>query len=540
MGIVRKLCSKVRSSLYVFKKAEIMQNIVNKEINGEYDNLCHSCYFNERYHQQAALGKMQELNKALHISILLGGALGDYIVYLRFVDEVSTICECSVDLFLDRMEFARFVYGRRENVTIVHDAENCLFHNSCTHYDMALHLDHGLTVRHCDLGVIREKAPLFYETACRIVEYAKATRVDISDQPSRESVILRRAKFYGNTKWSMLGCGGAVDVAETYSNLLLDPAYFPVLKRYDLEGRRYITVNIGADKKMGGTAQTKVLPPQTIEAFIALFKSCYPGWLVVQTGVKDSLPLKGADRYAFGCQLEETAVILKNSACHVDSEGGLVHMASQLSTPCVVSFGPTPVYYYGYERNENIVAPACSDCMSVTGNWSRVCPRGMQVPACMQSITAEMILERVDKLDLNGVAAPRREKTADDWKALTDELRGGKTGRVCFIGPLTERLSETLLALMREGNQVWLYIPTELEEDVIVRRTVLKQQGMRVEYGNALNIAKAGEAFDTVVCDRSVIAAEMSGYAKKECARLAAADGQVIWWKGSDRTACGV
>ena len=55
MGIVRKLCSKVRSSLYVFKKAEIMQNIVNKEINGEYDNLCHSCYFNERYQQRARL-----------------------------------------------------------------------------------------------------------------------------------------------------------------------------------------------------------------------------------------------------------------------------------------------------------------------------------------------------------------------------------------------------------------------------------------------------------------------------------------------------
>ncbi len=540
MGIVRKLCSKVRSSLYVFKKAEIMQNIVNKEINGEYDNLCHSCYFNERYQQRARLEGMLEPENTLRLAIYLGGTMGDYIVYLRFVDEVSTICECSVDLFLDRMEFARFVYGRRENVTVVHDAENCLFHNSCTYYDMALHLDHGLTVRHCNLGAIREKAPLFYETACRIVEHAKATRIDIGNQHERESVILRRAKFYGNTKWSLLGCGGAVDMAEAYSNLLLDPAYFPVLKRYDLEGRKYITVNIGADKKMGGTAQTKVLPPQTIEAFIALFKSRYPDWLVVQTGVRDSLPLKGADRYAFDCRLEETAVILKNSACHVDSEGGLVHMASQMSTPCVVSFGPTPVHYYGYERNENIVAPACSDCMSVTGNWSRVCPRGMQAPACMQSITAEMILERVDKLDLNGVAAPRQEKTVDDWKALTGELKDGKVSRICFIGPLTERVSEAALALTREGDRVWLYIPPEMEADTVTLRTALKQRDVRVEYGDALNIAKADGAFDTVVCDRSGIAAEMSGYAEKECARLAAADGQIIWWKGSDRAACAV
>ncbi|MEI3347542.1 MAG: hypothetical protein V8R55_03770 [Dysosmobacter sp.] len=87
MGFFKKLFSKIRASLYVFKKAEILRNVVNKEIGGEYDNLCHSCYFNERYHERAKLEGIFQPEKGLRISIYLGGALGDYIVYLRFVDE---------------------------------------------------------------------------------------------------------------------------------------------------------------------------------------------------------------------------------------------------------------------------------------------------------------------------------------------------------------------------------------------------------------------------------------------------------------------
>ena len=380
MGIISKLFSKMRASLYLFKKAEILKNVVNKEIGGEYDNLCHTCYFNERYHERAKLEGMFQPDTGLRISIYLGGALGDYIVYLRFVDEISSICACSVDLFLDRIEFAMYVYGDRKNITIIHDAQNCLFNNSYMEYDLAVHLDHGLTLKHCNLGAIREKAPDFYVTACKITEYARAHQLNIANQSERESVILRRAKFLGETKWSKLSCGGAVDMDAMYSNLLLNPDLLPALDRYQVRDQAYITVNYGADKNMGGTAQTKVLPFDTVIMFVQEFKKQYPDILVVQTGVKDSMMIPGADRYAFHCRLGETAVLLKHSMCHIDSEGGLVHMASQLSTPCVVSFGPTPVYYYGYPRNHNIVASTCHDCMSTTPQWSKVCPRGMQVP----------------------------------------------------------------------------------------------------------------------------------------------------------------
>lgn len=535
MGIISKLFSKMRASLYLFKKAEILKNVVNKEIGGEYDNLCHTCYFNERYHERAKLEGMFQPDTGLRISIYLGGALGDYIVYLRFVDEISSICACSVDLFLDRIEFAMYVYGDRKNITIIHDAQNCLFNNSYMEYDLAVHLDHGLTLKHCNLGAIREKAPDFYVTACKITEYARAHQLNIANQSERESVILRRAKFLGETKWSKLSCGGAVDMDAMYSNLLLNPDLLPVLDRYQVRDQPYITVNFGADRNMGGTAQTKVLPLSTIATMVQLFKERHPEILVVQTGVKNSMKIPGADRYAFNCKLGETAILLKHSMCHIDSEGGLVHMASQLSTPCVVSFGPTPVYYYGYPRNKNIVAPACNDCMSTTPQWSRVCPRGMQVPACMKSISPEDILESVSEILTNNQARDKEVEEIYQGRlvSLTEEtaefIKNPQVVDICIISPLNSALVQQLSLLKKAGKYITLFIPLEIDQEGVQVRTQLKKMGIKVEYGSALNIARPSGSFDVVFCQKDIMQKEVQKDCAKECMRLLKEHGILVW-----------
>lgn len=524
MGIISKLFSKMRASLYVFKKAEILKNVVNKEINGEYDNLCHTCYFNERYHERAKLDGIFQPDLGLRISIYLGGALGDYIVYLRFVDEISSICACTVDLFLDRIEFATYVYGERKNINIIHDAQNCLFNNSYTEYDLAVHLDHGLTLKHCNLGAIREKAPDFYVTACKIAEYARSHQLNITNQSERESVILRRAKFLGETKWSKLSCGGAVDMDLMYSNLLLDPDLLPVLDRYQIRDQAYITVNFGADKNMGGTAQTKVLPLSTIAALVQLFKERHPEILVVQTGVKNSMKIPGADRYAFNCKLGETAILLKHSMCHVDSEGGLVHMASQLSTPCAVSFGPTPVYYYGYPRNKNIVAPACNDCMSTTPQWSRVCPRSLQIPDCMASITAEMLLDTVEAVLLEVQSSQADKLAIPMCQGIPDTLAGAE---ICIISGLTKATVQTAESLRRAGNTVTIFISADIDDEIVQYRTRLKKSGITVEYGTAFNIARPTSKFDAVLCEK--VEPKWEQYGIAECRRILKNDGMLIW-----------
>ena len=538
MSILNKVFSKIRSSLYVFKKAEIMQNIVNKEINGEYDNLCHKCYFNERYHQHAKLQGILQTDNKLSISIYLGGALGDYIVYLRFVDEISSICECNVDLFTDRIEFANYVYGQRKNVTIIHDAHNCLFNTSFKEYDLAVHLDHGLTLKHCNLGDIREKSPDFYVTACKIVEYSQSNKINIEKQHERESVILRRAKFLGENKWSKLSCNGAIDMSEKYSNIVINPDDLSVLDRYNIKDVSYITVNYGADKNMGGTAQTKVLPLETIEKLINKFKQTYPEILVVQTGVKNSLQITGADRYAFDCKLGETAVILKNSICHVDSEGGLVHMSAQMSTPCVVSFGPTPVYYYGYERNINIVSPACSDCMATTPQWSKVCSRGMQVPVCMKAITPDMLLDGIksiiEKLHVSKNWDNIKQYNELDINKLSNECEHNvisNSKKICIISNLDTNIISKIKELKKTGKKVEVFIPLDLDDNIVSLRTELKKMDVIVEYGTSLNIARISSNFDTIICKNDDIIENNKLYAKKELLRIIEENGVIVWLK---------
>lgn len=527
MGIIGKLISKLKSSLYVFKKAEILKNIVNKEIDGEYDNLCHQCFFNERYHERAKLEGIFEIDKKLKISIYLGGALGDYIVYLKFVDEISSICDCTVDLFIDKIIFADYIYGKRENVNIIHDAHNNLFNNSTDKYDLAVHLDHGLTLRNCNLGSIREKAPDFYVSACKIVEYYKSNRIDINNQSEREIVILKKAEFFGDNKWSKLSCGVA-DMGNMYSNILLSPNDSFVLDRYNLKDKRYITVNFGADKNMGGTAQTKVLPFETLAGFVQRFKSECPEILVVQTGLKDSTKIPNVDCYAFDCVLGETAFILKDSMCHIDSEGGLVHMSAQMSTTCVVSFGPTPEYYYGYKRNRNIVSTVCNNCMATTPQWSRLCPRGMQTPECMKSITVDMIFEQVR--DVITQQSEKQINQIDNNKDIgfTSNLFEAKRN-VCIISDLDLYMYEFVKKLKTTDKNITLFIPTELDEDIINYRTELKKENIKVEYGNALNIARMDNSFDVVICKVSQMVEQNKERCEKECKRLVNELGNIIW-----------
>lgn len=495
-NVFRKFLCKIRSSLYVFKKAEIMQNVVNKEIAGEYDNLCHQCYFNGKQPISEEKDK-----KKVRISIYLGGALGDYIVYLRFVDEISLMGNCEIDLFLDRIVFAEYVFGSRPNVNICHDVDNCLFINNAGHYDFALHLDHGITVKHCNLGQLRIKSKLYYDTVCRIFEYTKARTLCIDDQDNRQSVLLRRAKFAGDTKWSLLSCGGAIDMGNCYSSILIHADDLAVLERYQLTSKKYVTVNYGADKNMGGTAQTKVLPLSTLESLVQIIKIKYPDYIIVQTGTVGSDKIAGADVYAFECSLKETAVVLKNSLVHIDSEGGLVHLASQMSTPCVVSFGPTPSYYYGYARNENIVAPACNDCMSAARQWNVICPKKLQTPECMQSITAEMIMQRIQYV-INKAMQFKATQVKIYYleMPILDFMREFKNGdTVALIGELTKdtlKIGDKIK--QAKGDAIFIVDSILSDQEIAVERKMINA-GMRINYGTVFSVAVPSACFSVAI-----------------------------------------
>ena len=498
----RKISSKIKSSIYVFKKAEILENVLIKEINGEYDHisLTNSC----------ELYDIMTDSKEIRIAIYLGGALGDYIVYLNFVDELALSDNISITLFLDRIGFADFVYGKRKNITIVHDLDNYLFINANKRYDLSLHFDHGITIYHHNLSSIKSKSYDFYIKTCRILEYVKKNRVDISEQQLRQLVIFKKAQFSGDNKWSKLSAGGVISDNNKYSCIILNPSYYNVLCKYNLNDKKYITINYGADKNMGGESQTKVVPSINLEKFIELFKVNYPEYTIVQTGTSNSSKLKNVHLYAFDCSLDETAIILKNSELHIDSEGGLVHLASQLSTKCIVGFGPTPAFYYGYERNINIVSELCNNCMSVTNDWNLHCPKGQYHPECTYSITGELIFKKADEYlkSIDNLEYKIYLEKSDNTKAdsidiqINNYIKQNPFGK--NIAVITKEKSTLLFEMPMSYNRITMYIdlPNEkYDTSSALWQKEIRSKKIKLKYGTGINISCMDNTYDFIIFD---------------------------------------
>ena len=104
--------------------------------------------------------------------------------------------------------------------------------------------------------------------------------------------------------------------------------------------------------------------------------------------------MDGVNKVCFGERLELVAWILKGSVLHVDIEGGLVHVASQLKTKCAVLFGPTPIQYFGYENNINITRGNCQNCYGMYLDIN-ACARDMKEPECMYKILPEDVMDEI-------------------------------------------------------------------------------------------------------------------------------------------------
>jgi SAM-dependent methyltransferase len=123
------------------------------------------------------------------------------------------------------------------------------------------------------------------------------------------------------------------------------------------------------------------------------------GISVVQVGQREDTLIAGIDYDLRGrTSLAEAAVVLKYAACHLDTEGGLVHLARAVHGRSVVAFGPTPAEFFGYPQNVNLVPASCGDCWWTTTDWIHQCPRRTLGPECMSGHSAATIVEHAMRI----------------------------------------------------------------------------------------------------------------------------------------------
>jgi ADP-heptose:LPS heptosyltransferase len=181
-----------------------------------------------------------------------------------------------------------------------------------------------------------------------------------------------------------------------------------------LRGVAFATIHHGSDSRMSsqGGVQTKNLPTATWREIAAHLSAA--GLKLVQLGEAHETPVDGVDLDLRGqTSLDEAALLLKSASVHLDTEGGLVHLARAMHTPSVVAFGPTPLGFFGYPGNANIAAPRCGNCWWTTDRWATDCPRELPQPDCMAAHSAAEIAGRA--LDL---IEPERQWAVANLRAV--------------------------------------------------------------------------------------------------------------------------
>ncbi len=339
----------------------------------------------------ASLIKKRKINNThkLYWAFLLDGSLGDYIVLLKIVEVINEACPNNeVDIFVpkNKLVFAKTVFWGYKGI---HGYYPNRFHERyAKYYDFAIKTTHYSEVKYIAHNRVKKISSLLYEKLI----YLKKSESYFSCGVEKDYYnFMMRCKFWGLTRYDAIGNGGILPTGNSFVKIFLDDKY-----KYDFykwnSGKKYITTNYGIDM-----VRIKLWPKEYLEQLLAMIKFHRPDIEIVQLGGSNAPKLNNVDKYLFGKSFEFAKYVLKNSMLHIDCEGGLVHLASQLGTKCVVVAGPTPIWYYGYKRNINIVATKCKDCAGVVPYWYERCMKGYEHPICMYSIKPQYVFDRIKK-----------------------------------------------------------------------------------------------------------------------------------------------
>lgn len=482
--------------------------------------------------------RRKEYGNITKIAIKVNGGLGDYIVAMPILDSIVAYGECFIDFYTDNnIEFPIKMYGRL-NVSVKSYAS---FRNE--DYDYVLVAGHFITRKYCDCYPhISKFMPEFIRNIFYVERFNSLYYSDSTRESWRNAVTLKQAKFKGLNRWTYLSPGNdTFGMKEQRAGIMFNSGLYKKYMKSKLSSMKYIVLSRGADPENGGVNQTKVWPKERYEEFIALFKKKYPSILMIQVAADKETSLKGTDDVIRDADLDDLKIILKHAVAFVGSEGGMVHLASQMSTPCAVVFGPTPAYYYGYTRNKNIVSPYCSDCMGAIQSWYTQCLLGHERAECMMAVTGEMVLDAVDEILSERIFA----YFEDDNTASGIDVMLEDESTVGFIGK--DFVNESM-RVAKDCAKTITISPDYLEEDDVGstngscgkkgemlkmmshNRTMrlLKENGVTPLIANCFNIPKDDGYFDILVANLDIQSAPYAEYAMKELLRTLKPGGKLL------------
>jgi ADP-heptose:LPS heptosyltransferase len=334
-----------------------------------------------------------------------------------------------------------------------------------------------------------------------------------------------------------------VDVARETAGLIADPNqtidFF--LKRKDFLlvetylHRPYVTIHNGFD--------TGALPSTTLKNDYATTKNIsIKKWAkivaalntlgvdVVQLGVAAEKAVPGVTHCFNGLTtMAETAAIQKGALCHIDTEGGLVHLAHAVHTRSVVLFGPTSPGVFGYDSNINLEPTRCGGCAYTTDNWVVQCPRFTEGPDCMDEHAPQDVVEAVKRIveergEIYSALKASSELDADlTATVLAAAAQGATDGKrhVVVVADVAA-FRDIRGALSELASQASILVaPTLTEAD-----TITPQGAREYDHCSYYNLALPDQSIDKLVLVGDLAMADLD-YALRECVRTVSDGGQI-------------
>ena len=258
----------------------------------------------------------------------------------------------------------------------------------------------------------------------------------------------------------------------------------------------------------------------------------------IRLGVVEEERIEGVTHCLNGqTTLDETALLIKHGLCHIDTEGGLVHLAHAVHGRCVVLFGPTPAEFFGYTQNINLEPSGCKACWFTTKTWLIECPRYTRGPDCISEHSPaessrrrqkKIIAER-DALSAKLIAAETRPAPAELRREKRSQLPltllGGEAGNhplLIFDDP-PPNIGSELPDLLPDGSEVIICAerPLRLAPDGRVVG--------RFEHGSPINLPRASSWVDAVVWVSGELESDIAPFALREILRILKPGGELVF-----------
>ena len=342
-------------------------------------------------------------SSSIFICISITGGIGDVICIARWIRQVKEYFGklIIIDVFFTSPEKTRFIL---QPIGVREVFSDLIFRRSSSAYDAVLTVNQFVISHESKfkteriLSIIPEFNDFIKNINKSLIPYQKY----IEYHPELDGLFADLLVEQGLTRKDFLSVISGFDAPNSKLPFELPDELF--LKEIGLNDSQYITIHDGWEVNIKQTSvrSTKSYPVDLFARAIVLIKKQYPSIKIVQVGSNTGSVIEGVDINLLELtNLAQCALILKQAKAHIDTESGLVHLATSLGTSCVVMFGPTNISYYGYAENINIKAKECGNCMHVTDTWMESCPLNYTPIKCMPSILPNEILMAMSEIISN-------------------------------------------------------------------------------------------------------------------------------------------